>query len=64
MKIGYKKCHANSILIVCVRCAAKNTMVNVISLNTLTVAVRPVAHMTSETKIYTNIYYEHCICIV
>jgi hypothetical protein len=28
--------------------------------NTLSVAFRPVAHMTSETYIYTNIYYEHC----
>ena len=30
MKIDYKKCHANSILIVCVRFVTKNTMVNAV----------------------------------
>ena len=38
MKIDYKKCDANSILIVCMRFVPKNTMVNAveyINLNTL-----------------------------
>ena len=42
MKIDYKKCRANSILIVCMRFVPKNTMVNAvdyINLNTLKIAV-------------------------
>ena len=42
MNIDYKKCHANSILIVCMRFVPKNTMVNAVdyrNLNTLHLSV-------------------------
>ena len=45
MKIDYKKCHANSILIVCMRFVPKNTMVNAVddsNLNTLRIFVNEI----------------------
>ena len=42
MNIDYKKCHANSILIVCMRVVPKNTMVNAVdyrNLDTLRLSV-------------------------
>ena len=50
MKIDYKKSHANSILIVCMRFVPKNTMVNAVdyrNLNTLSLSVNYIFSLRS-----------------
>jgi hypothetical protein len=50
MNIDYKTCHANSILIVCMRVVPKNTMVNAvdyINLNTLRLSVNYIFSLSS-----------------
>ena len=50
MNMDYKKCHANSILIVCMRVVPKNTMVNAVddrNLNTLRLYVNGIFSICS-----------------
>ena len=54
MKIDYKKCDANPILIVCMRFVPKNTMVNAVdyrNLNTLRLSVNYVFSLRSVNTI-------------
>ena len=54
MNIDYKKCHANYILIVCMRFVPKNTIVNAVdnrNLNTLRLSVNYVFSLRSVNTV-------------